>query len=289
MQRATLLVVAVLALGLAPVRAAEPPEPAEATRKRVAELVEKLDDEDASVRAGAAEALVKLGPKAKGAVPALVKALGDKDERVLKPAGRALIEIGPPAIPALVNALGEKDSVRPGVATAVLGRMGPPAVPALVRALGEKDDYRTQFLVTTALGVIGPAAVRGLTEALGAPDPGLRERAAHALAMICDPDAEEAVPALVKALEDKNPKVRMTAASALGGIGSAAREAIPALERALQDKDENVRACAAVALKEIRLGWWRGPGLAVLAALVALATAGLVVFLVHRRRRAKAA
>jgi HEAT repeat protein len=45
--------------------------------------------------------------------------------------------------------------------------------------------------------------------------------------------------------------VRRDAARALGSIGPDATSAIPALTRALQDKDMRVRSAAAKALKEI--------------------------------------
>jgi HEAT repeat protein len=47
--------------------------------------------------------------------------------------------------------------------------------------------------------------------------------------------AKEAVPALTKALGDKDPYVRGNAAFALGNMGSAAEKKIPALTKALTD------------------------------------------------------
>src|SRR5262249_40159735 len=54
-----------------------------------------------------------------------------------------------------------------------------------------------------------------------------RIRAALLLAKL-GPDAKKAVPALVRALDDKDPFIRDAAASALGRIGPAAKEAAPA-------------------------------------------------------------
>ena len=58
-----------------------------------------------------------------------------------------------------------------------------------------------------------------------------------------------AVPALIKALKDKDFRVCGYAARALGEIGD--RSAVPALISALGDKKDQVRTKAANALKEI--------------------------------------
>ena len=48
------------------------------------------------------------------------------------------------------------------------------------------------------------------------------------------PDAREAIPALVKALSDRDNRVRQASVKALGAIGPAATPAIPVLTRALK-------------------------------------------------------
>lgn len=59
----------------------------------------------------------------------------------------------------------------------------------------------------------------------------------------------QAVPALVAALEDKNPQVRAAAADALKRLETA--DAIPALEKSLTDKDITAREQAALALARL--------------------------------------
>jgi HEAT repeat protein len=88
---------------------------------------------------------------------------------------------------------------------------------------------------TIALGRIGAAAVPDLVRALGDPDPGVRLRAAEALARI-GPDAKEAVPELIRLLSDEREHVetRKAAAWALGQIGPPASGAVPELMRILQ-------------------------------------------------------
>ena len=64
------------------------------------------------------------------------------------------------------------------------------------------------------------------------------------------PEAREAVPGLLRALDARNAEDRAGAAEVLGKIG--AREALPALEKALRDPSEEVRRRAAGAAEEIR-------------------------------------
>lgn len=52
--------------------------------------------------------------------------------------------------------------------------------------------------------------------------------------------------------KDRNPQVRIEAASALGAIGPAAKPAIPVLTELLKDEDGEVRRAAAKALEKIK-------------------------------------
>ena len=63
---------------------------------------------------------------------------------------------------------------------------------------------------------------------------------------------EDAVPALIQALQDQVSNVRNNAARALGSIGEGAVDAVPALIQLLKDQDEWVRINAAWALEEIK-------------------------------------
>lgn len=62
--------------------------------------------------------------------------------------------------------------------------------------------------------------------------------------------SRKAVPTLLLALDDKDPKVRAEACRSLEDIH--ARDCIPALESRLGDLDESVRVAAAEALIELR-------------------------------------
>lgn len=74
----------------------------------VPSLVETLEDPDREVRAQAARALARMGPRAEPAIPALIAALNDSDKEVRMGAARALGQIGPAAaeaVPDLIQAL----------------------------------------------------------------------------------------------------------------------------------------------------------------------------------------
>ena len=70
-----------------------------------------------------------------------------------------------------------------------------------------------------ALAALGPAALPALLSALGDPDPRLRMWAAYTLGVLGDPGA---VPALISALDDDDVGVVKWAAAALRSIRDAA-------------------------------------------------------------------
>src|SRR5207248_6370376 len=62
---------------------------------------------------------------------------------------------------------------------------------------------------------------------------------------------EEAVPALMKALDGNSASVKEHAIAALGKIGSGAKEAVPALAEVLNDPKSALQAKAAASLGKI--------------------------------------
>jgi hypothetical protein len=91
-------------------------------------------------------------------------------------------------------------------------------------------------------------AVRYWTRILRAEDPQARARAARALG---ESRRAAAVPALVQALRDDDPGVRLAAVEALGRMAAQAQAALPALRQALADEAPAVRAGAERALRSI--------------------------------------
>lgn len=181
---------------------------------------------------------------------------GRKDERV-----DALLELGDRredaayVVPALAEALRDSSEdvrLRAAEALGKFGSAGVPAQAALVAALDGPDMVATE--AAKSLGKLGPGA-RDAPLALGRvlqrSDVYLRREAAKALIRF-GPGASTALRALTEALTgDKDKIVRLSAAQALGAIGSAAQEAVPALRRALDDKDSLVAAKAREALQRI--------------------------------------
>ncbi len=216
-------------------------------------LAEALNDEDPIVDSLAAQALGKIGPNAKAAVPALLEGLydEDKDPIVGSCAAEALGKIGPHAVPALVEALNnEHEDVR-SLAAKALGKIGPDAkatVPALLEALNDEDED-VRSLAAEALGKIGPDAVPALVEALNNEHEDVRRHAARALGEI-GPDAKAAVPVLLEVLNDEDEDVCECAAEALGKIGPDAKAAVPILTEVLK-RSSSVAIYAQYALAQI--------------------------------------
>ncbi len=216
-----------------------------------------------------------LGP---AAVEALGQCAGDADEEIALQGVAALRRIGPPAVPALAKALGSSRGPVQQAAWEALLALGNKAVQSVIDTAPAEDAAALAVLaeqldpywhlrdsnnpgfaamlkarsLRSAIGSV-PALARDLR---GAWDARSRRSAAEALGRI-GPAAAGAVPALVKALEDRAAYVRYGAAGALGRIGPAAAVAVPALVKtALQDPDRGVRGAAAYALGKI------GPGAA---------------------------
>jgi HEAT repeat protein/lysophospholipase L1-like esterase len=221
----------------------------------VGALVERLKDESARVRAGAAWSLGRIGQKAQAAAAApLVARLDDEDDAVRWRAVSALGQIHPEVtaeLGPLLRVLGESGGRGRALAAKLVGEMGPravSAVPVLVAALGDPREV-VRWRSAWALGQIGPdaaAAVPALAQALA--DPDLRWRVADALGQIGEA-AKPAVPSLVSCLDDPNSSVRWRVAEALERIGPGAREAVPALVRHATDPDMKVRLGALRALE----------------------------------------
>src|SRR5262249_10564766 len=223
-----------------------------------------LGDEQAVIRAAAAEALGGIDP---AAVPALIRALQDPEKEVRQAAISALGAAGAEAaaaVPDLV-ALLPQDGPRGLHVVRPLGAIGPAAVPALIRALRGRDaDVRSR--AAQALRLIGPearAAAPTLVEVLRDPEARVRVRAAEALWQVARDPAGAALLPAVRGGGDG--ALGRDAARVLGQMGPAARPAVPALVEALRDADNATGVLVAEVLGRI------GPGAA--AAVPALAEA----------------
>jgi HEAT repeat protein len=141
-----------------------------------------------------------------------------------------------------------------------LRALGKKAVPALVQVLSDSDVQMRRNSVLVMISLAGPYEKKprlDITDALPAlikatedKDTDVRGWAAHAIAEI-GPAAKAAVPALIKLLQGKDEGPRNTSCIALGAIGPAAKEALPALRAALDDPSKDVRQFARAAIMQI--------------------------------------
>jgi HEAT repeat protein len=253
------------------------------------QLIERLKDKDAFVRAAAARALASLPPAPEIMLPLWEKAMQDADATTVQYALDAFVAMGPPAVPRLVDAL-KHEKVR-GQVLYVLGKMGPaaaPATPELVKLLGDKKEEVAReaaialanigpgakeavpalvaglqqggrpnaYAMVYALGKIGPDAAAAepvLTDLLENTDRKLALASAWALVHI-RPGREVAaktVPVLMAGLQSDMPLARQGAAEALGELGPLAGQAASALKKATEDEDKGVREAAAKALASV--------------------------------------
>ncbi len=228
-------------------------------------LIEALADKSQAQRQLAAQSLSRLGPKSDEAVAALLRSLkDDEDARVRRTVAAGLTTVlrRGHCTEAIVDGLAaaasgdDEASVRAGAATALgfVDKHKETAVKALAAAL--KDRYgNVRQAAAQALLQLGEDSKGALAPLVAALDsdtyPKVAWYAAGALGAI-GPPAAEAVPALIKALGDKDGSVRATAAEALGKIGPAASKAAPALLTALRDQAPLVRETAARSLVNIR-------------------------------------
>jgi HEAT repeat protein len=234
-----------------------------------------LEDPDTQVRWAAAWALGQQAHRERQrhprVLPALLAIVRDRSTRVREDAwirvADGAFEIGLDAHTAR-NAGGEKFRIAAIQAIGAFGEAAASLVPDLIDALEDDDPY-IRWFAARAIGAVGPrarAAVPALIGLLqsstrltrfGDNTPAdvrpqspatLQVMAAKALGKI-GPEARTAVPALLRAMDDRDLMLRLVAAEALGGIGPEDPGIIPALARAMTDKvDVNLAQQAARAL-----------------------------------------
>lgn len=227
-------------------------------RPAVPELLNTLaKDESSKVRQAAAWSLGSSGACDKDCVPGLWTALkDDSDSAVRALAAEGLGGFGSAALaaaPSLEAALGDAGvSVRVQAARA-LERVRPSQEP--LEVLLERPASATAprlMMRVWALASAAPKdarATNALVEALTDSYPDVRIAAAMALAR---PDiGEDALKAVRRALRDKEKYVRSMVAGSLGKLGPAAASAVPDLLKAAGDPDKDVRISAVWALGAI--------------------------------------
>lgn len=238
------------------------------------------------LRREAAQGVAIIGPPAYVAVPHLLRCVNDPDTELQRFALQALGVMGSRATPAGINVLLQNLRVpaAPEVGDAAvdaLARIGPEVVPQLTALLDPESDAdaddkaraaralakmgqpdpagpltagvpeRSGFQTLAAEHPAAKTALRALDAALDDPDPRVRISAAEAIWRISGKTTSPAA-ALVLELESPRREVRMQAVRLFKKLGPKAKSAAPGLKRLLSHKNGNVRRAAGAALRAIQ-------------------------------------
>ncbi len=230
-------------------------EPA-AENRSVADLINGLRDSNVDKKVEALNALEKLGPKAKPAIPDLVSALRNMDARVQRGAIVVLGSIGPDAketLPTLKQLLSESKPENSFHAHALIGsimQISPRIDHDITRALVAHSTIKTgEALVLSFLHKHAAELTPHLIALLDDIDVNVRVRASQAFLRMSEPDqakisiikklgdvAKPIAPALLKKLDDPSSSAAIAAARALTHVDpELGTKAIPYVVRWLKD------------------------------------------------------
>jgi HEAT repeat protein len=244
--------------------------PALALARQLLRLDKAGRDPKANARAGAAEELATLGPLLVHVHPVVASKLREKDPGArLRAATEALGQgLRGAAVRALVEALEDDDLDVKRIAVRDLKEIGSAdeRATATLTALLEHPDSALSSEAAMALTVIsrGVAPLTAILESKNCNDPAWKQSEVQYYAIsslsrqlsatrpaALAQDARQALPALVKAAEDDDPDLRLSAVKVLGQIRGEPVLSLPALCSALRDdEDRDVRWAAALALGE---------------------------------------
>ena len=220
-------------------------------------LIKALSQKDSVVRRAAAYALGELGASAEQAIPSLIERLEDVDPQVRSSSAYSLARIGYPAVVVMSNIIDKADADAREAAVKEFIRfyhsLHSMVTPLVKMAHAEKPASRRQAI--EALGALRAAddvAVGAMLGALRDPAPEVRLAALKALGLI-PWRVSAAVHDLPNCLSDTSPEIRVQAAKLLGSIGPGARSALPDLKRCLRDDAVPVRAAAQAAIDKVAL------------------------------------
>jgi HEAT repeat protein/S1-C subfamily serine protease len=223
-------------------------------------LVKYLEGPETAERARVAEALGKIGPEAKLAIPTLLNKLRDEqNETTGRIMADALAKIGPPAKQDISMLRGAIKDMSPQVrayAATSIGAIGADAgslLPLLTEAAKDRQVIVRQNAVS-ALGKMGgngkEAIMPVLTNALKDSEHEVRVAAALSLETMNTLGAAD-VPLLTGLLKHQDSEVRASAARTLAKMGPKAKAALPELMEAFKGTDNAVRRASIMALASL--------------------------------------
>jgi HEAT repeat protein len=217
--------------------------------KVVPALIKALGDSDTEVRLNALESLTFYGDKAQPAAAVVSEMLRqDPDGKIRRRAAALLGAIKDPnQVPILIKALDDRDPAVRLEATRSFGWFSPdtasgPLVDKLLLGLGPDYPEQVRGATMDALARLArdqERVARAIAEA-SAKDPSAQIRTKAVGTMKTSTFAFQ-VPALIAALVDSSPQVRLTAGASLAGIGLSDDRTVPALCRAALTADDATR------------------------------------------------
>ena len=207
-------------------------------------LLKLVEHSNSDVRSSVVKALDEINSEA--LIPGLLQLLEHSNSDVRSSAVRVLGEIGSElAIAGLLKLVEHSDYDVRWIAIYALGQIDSNLAILVLLKLLEDSDSDVRWSATYALGEIGSElATSGLLKLLEDSDDGVRMNAEDALYKI----GSAANPGLLK-LKHSNSNVHLKVADELGEIGS--EEAIPRLLKLVEDSDSDVRMNAANMLANI--------------------------------------
>jgi HEAT repeat protein len=234
--------------------------------RAVASLTQALGDPSAAVRTAALSALRSYHQRAAGAVCKVVELLDDRSADVREQSTWAIGDIGIPTCGAperLIATFAKEPDLRglahgPCKASSSLASLGPSIIPRLNSELSQGKTARARACAADVIGELKSASGTVVETLAGAldhdPNPLVAEHAANALDSI-GADAHDAVPALTRALTNRDDMVRSAALQAFGSMGEYAVEAIPLiLQKARSTDYGDVRNAATTTLQRLATG-----------------------------------
>ncbi len=209
------------------------------------------------VRLTAIDLLSDMEEDASAAGPEMMALLQDSDPLIPSLAAAAVPKIGVPAdeaIPELTKLIDGPAAVAAIRAISVYKGEGSSLVPKFEEILTDASlSTEVRWNAARTIGKIGPNAIDAvptLIKMLDDPEVTIREHSAEAIGDI-GPTAAFAIPDLLPLLKDENTRIRRDTVRSFGFMGPAAKETLPEVIKLLDDPEFIVKEAAKTAILSI--------------------------------------